>query len=191
MRSELPLTTLLPSLTSATSRASSPEVAVTFRPFRDILRDGLLRERLMASLSAFFGFLAALLAMVGLYGVVSFMVVRRRNEIGVRMAMGATRRDILLSCCARPERSSRSASPIGIVLAVGAARFARSLLYGLRPERSRDDRRRRDRTRRRRGRREPAAGAPGRRAGSGDGPAGRVASPTGRDVRRERFERGG
>ena len=132
VRSELPLTTLLPSLKAAVAGVS-PEVAVTFRPFRDILRDGLLRERLMASLSAFFGFLAAMLAMVGLYGVVSFMVVRRRNEIGVRMAMGATRRDILVLVMREAGTLLAIGLAVGIVLAVGAARFARSLLYGLGP----------------------------------------------------------
>src|SRR5262249_6942792 len=81
VRSGLPLATLLPSLTSAVAGVS-PDISVVFRPFRDILRNGLLRERLMASLSAFFGLLAAILAMVGLYGIVSFLVVRRRNEIG-------------------------------------------------------------------------------------------------------------
>ena len=132
VRSELPLTALLPSLKAAVAGVS-PEVVVTFRPFRDILRDGLLRERLMASLSAFFGFLAALLAMVGLYGVVSFMVVRRRNEIGVRMAMGATRRDIVALVMREAGTLLAIGLAVGIVLAVGAARFARSLLYGLGP----------------------------------------------------------
>ena len=132
VRSDLPLSALLPSLTSAITGVS-PEISVTFRPFRDILRDGLLRERLMASLSAFFGFLAALLAMVGLYGVVSFMVVRRRNEIGVRMALGATRKDILALVLREAGTLLAVGLAIGIVLAIGAASFARSLLFGLQP----------------------------------------------------------
>jgi len=132
VRSELPLGTLLPSLASAIA-AASPDVDIDFRPFRDILRDGLLRERLMAGLSAFFGLLAAILAMVGLYGVVSYMVVRRRNEIGVRMALGATRRDILILVLREAGTLVAAGIAIGVVLAVGAAMFARSLLFGLKP----------------------------------------------------------
>jgi putative ABC transport system permease protein len=132
VRSDLPLGTLLPSLTSAFTGVS-PDISMTFRPFRDILRDGLLRERLMAGLSAFFGFLAAILAMVGLYGVVSFMVVRRRNEIGVRMALGATRKDILSLVLREAGTLLAVGLAIGIVLAIGLASLARSLLYGLGP----------------------------------------------------------
>ncbi len=132
VRSDLPLGTLLPSLASAIT-AASPDVDIEFRPFQDILRDGLLRERLMAGLSAFFGFLAAILAMVGLYGVVSYMVVRRRNEIGVRMALGATRRDILILVLREAGTLLAAGLAIGIVLAIGAATLARSLLFGLQP----------------------------------------------------------
>ena len=132
VRSELPLSTLLPSITSAVADAS-PEISVTFRAFRDILRDGLVRERVMASLSAFFGFLAAILAMVGLYGIVSFMAVRRRNEIGVRIALGATRGNILLLILREAGTLLAVGLAIGIVLSLGAASFARSLLFGLKP----------------------------------------------------------
>jgi putative ABC transport system permease protein len=132
VRSDLPLATLQPSLISAIT-GLSPDVSVTFRPFRDILRDGLLRERLMASLSTFFGLLAAILAMVGLYGVVSFMVARRRNEIGVRIALGASRRDILVLVLREAGTLVAVGLAIGVVLAVGAAQLGRSLLFGLQP----------------------------------------------------------
>jgi putative ABC transport system permease protein len=132
VRSDLPLSGMLPALTS-TIAAVNPDIDLTFRAFADILHDSLVAERLMASLSAFFGLLAAILAMVGLYGVVSFMVVRRRNEIGVRMAMGATRRDILVLVLREAGTVLAIGLAIGIVLAIGAATLARSMLFGLQP----------------------------------------------------------
>jgi hypothetical protein len=132
IRTDLPISALREPLTRAIG-GSSPDVAMDFRLLRDIVRDSLVRDRLMASLSAFFGFMAAVLAVVGLYGVVSFMVVRRKNEIGVRMALGATRRDILALVLREAGTLLAAGIAIGIVLAVGAATFARSLLFGLKP----------------------------------------------------------
>jgi len=132
IRSRLPLGPLVASVKSAIAEAS-PEIGVDFRPFQDILRDGLVRERLLATLAGFFGVLAAILAMVGLYGVISYMVARRRNEIGVRMAIGATRSAIVGMVLREAATLLGVGLAIGAVLAVAAGSAASSMLFGLKP----------------------------------------------------------
>ena len=132
IRTDEPLAEIVPAVTRAISGAS-PQIVLNFRALKTTIEEGLLRERLMATLSGFFGALAAILAMIGLYGVMSFTVVRRRNEIGVRMALGASRGDIL----GMVMREAAALVGIGLVagtlLAVAAATSARSLLFGLQP----------------------------------------------------------
>jgi ABC-type antimicrobial peptide transport system permease subunit len=95
------------------------------------VQNGLVRERLMAVLSGFFGALAALLAMVGLYGVISYIVAMRRNEIGIRMALGASRGSVIRIIVRQTVTLLAVGVGSGLVLSMAAARGANSLLYGL------------------------------------------------------------
>jgi putative ABC transport system permease protein len=85
-------------------------------------------------LSSAFALLALLLALIGLYGVVSFAVSQRTNEIGVRMALGATSADILLSFTRRGLTLTVAGLGIGVVLAVTVARLMTTLFYGIEPD---------------------------------------------------------
>jgi ABC-type antimicrobial peptide transport system permease subunit len=98
-----------------------------------MVRESLLRERLMATLSGFFGFLAAVLAAVGLYGLISYGVARRTNEIGIRMALGAQRRNILSMFLYEAGLLLGVGIAVGAALALSAAKLAESLLFGLKP----------------------------------------------------------
>ena len=80
-----------------------------------------------------FALLALLLASLGLYGVLSYAVTQRANEIGVRMALGATSGDILLSFCRRGLALTLAGLGIGLVLSGIATRFMTTLLYGFQP----------------------------------------------------------
>jgi len=113
--------------------AMSPSIAVEFRPFSSRLKESLLREQLMATLSGGFGLLAGLLATLGLYGVIAYMVERRRKEIGVRAALGANRKQVIGLVLREAILLIGIGLTAGIVLALFAGRAAAALLFGLQP----------------------------------------------------------
>ena len=90
-------------------------------------------DRLIAMLSSCFGALALLLASLGLYGVMSYAVARRTNEIGIRMALGARRSDVLGLVVGHGSKLTLAGVAIGIVGALALTRFMSSLLYGVKP----------------------------------------------------------
>jgi predicted permease len=112
---------------------ANPEISLTFHVFESDIRDTLVRERLMATLSSFFGFLAALLAVIGLYGVMSYMVQRRTNEIGIRVALGAGRLRILNMIFLEAFALLAIGIVVGLGLAVALGKTASSLLFGVKP----------------------------------------------------------
>ncbi|HKB11922.1 MAG TPA: ABC transporter permease [Vicinamibacterales bacterium] len=132
LRSDTPLTSITPAVTAALGQTNS-NIIVQFQTLPSMVRDSLMRERLMATLSGFFGALAALIATIGLYGVMSYMVARRRNEIGIRIALGAERRDVVRMVMREAGVLLIAGVAIGIALAVAAARAAATLLFGLHP----------------------------------------------------------
>jgi len=111
----------------------NPAISVRFKVFKTQIEETLVPESLMATLSGFFGLLAGLLAVIGLYGVISYMVAQRRNEIGIRIALGAATSTILSMVLRGAGTLIAAGIVVGAGLALLAARAANSLLYGLRP----------------------------------------------------------
>jgi predicted permease len=111
------------------------DVTLTFKPYRDTVRAATAQERVVAMLSAFFGGLALLLAGIGLYGVMSYAVSRRRTEIGIRMALGAGPGGAVRLVLSRVATLVGIGLAAGTVLALWAAKFVAgsSLIYGLQP----------------------------------------------------------
>jgi predicted permease len=110
-----------------------PAITFNFALLKTEIRESLLRERLMATLSGFFGALATLLATIGLYGVMSYMVVRRKNEIGIRMALGARPGDVLAMMMREAAALVGVGLAVGALLAIALAQTARTLLFGMQP----------------------------------------------------------
>ncbi len=108
-----------------------PEMKVETHVFQTEIQSGLVRERLMALLSGFFGVLAALLAMIGLYGVIAYIIALRRNEIGIRMALGATRQNVIAIILRQTLALLGLGVAIGLLFTVAVTNGARSLLFGL------------------------------------------------------------
>ena len=93
----------------------------------------LRTERLVASLSAVFGGLATLLAVIGLYGVMAYAVMRRTREIGIRMALGALRSNVIAMVMREVLLLIGAGLAAGFSLALALANLIRSQLFGLNP----------------------------------------------------------
>jgi predicted permease len=122
------------SLADALSRVD-PDVTLTFKAYGDTVREATVQERVIAMLSAFFGGLALLLAALGLYGVMSYAVSRRRTEIGIRMALGAGPAGAVRLILLRVAALVGLGVAAGTVLALWAAKFmvGSSLVFGVQP----------------------------------------------------------
>lgn len=132
VRSALPLASLRPGLTRAVVQAA-PGASVQYDTVSNYAKGLASTERLMASLSVFFGVLAMLIACVGLYGVMSYMVTRRQVEIGLRMALGADPGSVIRMVLRESAVLLAAGLVLGIALAVFVSRYARTMLYGLEP----------------------------------------------------------
>ncbi|MEK6283916.1 MAG: FtsX-like permease family protein [Acidobacteriota bacterium] len=111
----------------------NPAITVSFQGFKPMIEATILRERLMATLSGFFGLLALLLACIGLYGILSYGVASRTNEIGIRMALGAGRRDVFWLILREAFLLVIAGVAVGLPMIFAVTRLVSTLLFGLTP----------------------------------------------------------
>jgi putative ABC transport system permease protein len=109
------------------------DVSLEFKTLSAKVDSSIERETLLATLSGFFGGLALILAIIGLYGVMSYDVVRRQNEIGIRMALGAEPVRVLRMVMGEVALLIGVGLAVGLGMALAATRLVGSFLYGLMP----------------------------------------------------------
>lgn len=112
-------------------RASDPRISIDFHLLSEQIAAALMQERLVALLATFFGLLALVLASAGLYGVVAYSAARRRSEMAIRMALGASRRGVLRLMLAELAGLVVWGAPLGLAGSWAGARLVRSMLFGL------------------------------------------------------------
>ena len=124
---------LLTRSVTAALTAVNRDLTLSLRPLTTLVDESLAQDRLVAMLSGFFGVLALLLAGLGLYGVTSYAVARRRTEIGIRMALGAPPAGVVRLVLARVALLVGAGVIVGGGASLWASTFIASLLYGLAP----------------------------------------------------------
>jgi ABC-type antimicrobial peptide transport system permease subunit len=122
----------IPAVTRALAGVN-PGISISFTSLDAQVLNSLARPRLLATLSTFFGGLALLLAVIGLYGAIAYGVARRRTEIGVRIALGATRRGVIGMVIGEAGVVVLLGVLAGGALAVSAGRVLAAFLYGVAP----------------------------------------------------------
>jgi putative ABC transport system permease protein len=108
-------------------------IPMQFSTLQEQVSNAMIQDRILAMLTAFFGVLALLLVLIGLYGVVSYVVAQRTPEIGIRMALGATRRNVLRLVMGQSVVTILIGTGMGVIGSILATRYLSSLLYGITP----------------------------------------------------------
>jgi macrolide transport system ATP-binding/permease protein len=114
-------------------RSVDKNVPVDVRTLSYLMRQAYWEDQMAAGFVATLGLLAIFIGMLGLYGVVSFVVNRRKQEIAIRMALGAERRDIVRLVLGQGLALAAVGTGVGLVAAFGATRLMADMLYGVRP----------------------------------------------------------
>jgi len=113
-------------------RTLDPDLPIAHvRTFEEVISDSVAPRRLSVVLLGVFAAVALLLAAVGVYGVMSYLVVQRTHEIGVRMALGAQRRDVLHLVIGHASKLVGLGTAIGLILTLFSTRGLSALLYGV------------------------------------------------------------
>jgi ABC-type antimicrobial peptide transport system permease subunit len=111
----------------------NPGATLQFTTLSAVIDDSLRRDRLLATLSAFFGGLALLVATIGLYGTMAYGIARRRNEIGVRIALGASAGRLARMVLGEIGITTAIGVVLGVAIALASARLLASFLFELKP----------------------------------------------------------
>jgi putative ABC transport system permease protein len=124
-------TDLVPSIRRAAQEASADLTVVSARPFEDLLAEPAAQPRMVATLLSIFAASALFLAAVGLFGVISEQLRRRRREFGIRTAIGATPRDIANLVLRRGVMLTAIGACAGIAATIGLGEAMQALLFGV------------------------------------------------------------
>ncbi len=132
VRTEPPVEAFIPAVRAAIGEVNRG-ISLEFRNFETQVDESLLQPRMVAMLSAFFGGLALLLAMIGLYGVTAYGVARRQSEIGIRMALGAQPGSVVWLVLREVAAMLAVGTLLGLAASLAAGRLIATLLYGVKP----------------------------------------------------------
>jgi len=132
LRTAIPPSALVAPVRAAVAEVSSA-IPLEFHTLAQQVNDSLIQERMLALLSGFFGVLALLLAMIGLYGTFSYLVTQRQREFGVRMALGAAPVAILGLVMRDIIAVLAGGMVAGVLISLAATRVLQQMLFGLGP----------------------------------------------------------
>jgi predicted permease len=115
----------------AAAKADASSVIYGTRPMEDIVADSIATQRLAMIMLSIFSTLALLLSAIGIYGVISYLTGQRTQEIGIRVALGASRSDVLRMVLGDGMKITVIGVVLGLVAALGLARLITQLIYGV------------------------------------------------------------